>query len=193
MTVERRDKGDTPASAWIRSQPELDSRKGYDLENIDHIQSIYLWNQFYQAKLMLIEEKCYYRDATPAQKDTFGVFNQACRYAFGDPEFRVKRHFPNRPDKYTYYGYHLVQFECTSPLDGGIRIDYKQVTEEEYLRFLQFDPHIIEEKLRFYPLMVSVDDYFPKPRRRVRKSNLPTVATLFNPISQQELFGEVFV
>jgi|SRR5579859_503912 len=190
-TTPRRDGGDTPGGDWIRRQPELSSNRGYDLEDIDYVHTrMYYWHQYLHGELMIIEEKQFNRDATKAQKDTFGIVNQALTNSFADPKFRVKRKFPGRTNTYTYFGYHLVQYEKTSPLDGEIRIDYTVVTPQEYLLFLQFDRAFLAERLHFDPLTVPIHEQFHLDRlkRKSRKSVYPVVPTLFDPTHQQSLW-----
>lgn len=196
-TTKRRDNGDTPFGDWIRCHPALTSRSGYDLEDWDRVHTRqYFWHQYMHAELMLIEEKQFNREMTDPQKDTLGVISQALRKSFSDPGFRVKRLYSGRPTQYTYFGYHLIQFERTSPKDGGIRIDRIPVTEQELLCFLQFDRRFMEERLRFTPQMVPVSEHpvylLPKPKQRPRKSDHSDVPTLFNttPVQQQSIEWE---
>lgn len=198
MTIERRDGGDSPFSAWIRAHDkELDSRLGYDLEDYDRIHSrLYTWHQFIHGELMLIEEKTYNRNPPFAQFDTMSVLSQALRQGFNDPSLRLKRRNPIRPTKIIYFGYHLIQFEKTSPTDGAIYIDGVQVTEQELLRFLQFDRCFMEERLHFTPQMVPISEqYCPliPSKRYSRKDDIRLYdgVTLFDqtPMTQKDLWG----
>ena len=195
MTTKRRDGGDTPFSAWIRDQPGLDAKRdGYDLEDCDRLHARYFWHQYMQAYLMFLEEKQYNREPSFAQRDTLSVINQALWHSFRDSTFKVRRLNVSRPTEYTYFGYHLIQFEKTSPADGGIRIDHIRVTEQEVLRFLQFDRRFMEERLHFTPQTISISEQLAscpqaKPKRRGRKRDYSVIPTLFNPapIEQQVL------
>lgn len=194
MTIPRRDGGDTPFSAWIRSQPELDSRLGYDLEDFDRLHSrLYTLHQFLHGELMLIEEKQYNAEQSFAQIDTMSVLSQALRQGFSDPALILKRRISTRPTKITYFGYHLIQFEKSGPKDGYIRIGGIRVTEQELLRFLQFDRQFMQERLRFNPQTITLSELAAyRPSQRVKRRNHSIVPTLFNPtpIQQQKIWGE---
>jgi hypothetical protein len=118
----------------MRHQPEIDSKRyRLDCEDMD-----YVWFDYQHGNLMLLEEKQYDASPTSAQLGTFGVIDQALRHAFTDPSFRVVRQFANRPQQISYYGYHLIQFEHTSPDDGVVRIDGRAVSRRQLIRFLRF-------------------------------------------------------
>lgn len=87
---------------------------------------------------MLLEEKCFRAVSSYAQRDTHGIINQALAFAFNHPDFCLKRLSSRRPVKIMYHGYHVIQFERTSPEDGRIYIDGEEVTIEQLLSFLQF-------------------------------------------------------
>ncbi len=126
MTRERVIEGDTPFGEWLRSHPALDSRRGYDIQNLD-----YAYHHFLRGNLMLLEEKQNRGTSSYAQQDTHGIINQALAFAFNHPAFTLKRLSAKRPARITYHGYHLIQFERTSPRDGRIWIDGIEVTEEQ--------------------------------------------------------------
>lgn len=191
MTERRRDGGDTPFGAWIRSKSKLNSRHGYDVEDIDRIHTRqYIYHQYLRGQIMLLEEKQHNRSLTQPQRDTMSVLNQALKHGFSDPNFRCRRLFEGRPDKYTYFGYHHIRFENTSPTDGRIFIDdHFLVTEEELLCFMQFDERFITERLKCPPLMVDV---MPQPKRKsLKKKDCLGIPTLFdsNPMQQYGLWG----
>lgn len=134
MTRERAIEGDTPFGQWLRSHPALDSRRGFDCQNLD-----YIWHHFIDGHLMLLEEKCFNGSSPFAQRDTHSIIDQALAFALTHPAFTLKRLSARRPVKITYHGYHLVVFERTSPLDGRIWIDGREVTPEQLLSFLKFE------------------------------------------------------
>ncbi len=140
-TTTRRDGNDTALGAWIRSQPELDSRRyGYDLEDIDRIQSRqYFWHNYFYGYLALIEEKSFMRKRTFAQEDTQSVVDQMLRFASSHPACKIKRLNPNRPVKIRYCGYYFIQFEHNGPEDGRIYLNHQLITPEDLLRFLKFE------------------------------------------------------
>lgn len=192
-TTPRRDNGDTPFGAWIRSQPSLDSKSGYDVEDIDRVhEKLYCLNQYILGYLMLIEEKQYNKAPTAAQLDTIGILSQGLKKGFSDPDFKVKRRFAGRTEKYTYFGYFLIQFEKKSPTDGSIRINHKSATEQELLRLLQFDKETVSHFGSIKPLEVPLEQYIPpKPKRHSHKNAYAGIPTLFNnyPLQQQALWS----
>lgn len=104
-------------SLWLRKQPEIESSLGYACTNID-----YLWRQWrYGKKWMLIEEKRHMAELSKSQKISFSLLHEACK---SDPDYR---------------GFHFLQFENTSPEDGKIYWDRKQVTREELINILRFE------------------------------------------------------
>ena len=115
MTRKRNDKHSTEFGLWLREQLEIDSKYGYVATNID-----YMWRNYKTGEWMLIEEKRYNSSITKPQRRMFALLNKACK---GDS---------------LYKGFHLIQFENTSPDDGEIKIDNKVVTKEELLNFLRF-------------------------------------------------------
>ncbi len=138
MTRSRRDEKDTPFSKWLRSHPEIPSIYGYDGEDIDGTQR-FVWHQYRYGYLRFLEIKTYNAVPSYAQRDTQSVVDQALRFAFTHPDFSLRRENAKRPTKIKYLGYALLQFEHTCPDDGGIRIDGKSVTKEEFLSFLKFE------------------------------------------------------
>ena len=115
MTKQRFDAHSTEFGLWLREQKEIDSALGYITTNID-----YFWKNFKSGKFMLIEEKRYMAEPKPWQHKIFDQLNNA---------------FKN--DK-NYYGFHFLQFENTSPKDGKIFLDRKEITRQELIDFLSF-------------------------------------------------------
>lgn len=133
MTRQRDDDKSTEFGVWVRKQPELDSRRyGIDAENLD-----YIWHDYVNGHIMLLEEKRYGGQPTYAQKDTHGIVDQALEFACEHDLFtRVN---PKRPRVIQYHGYHVIRFENTSPDDGWVEIDGERVTSEQLKRFLRFE------------------------------------------------------
>lgn len=115
MTRQRNDSHSTEFGLWLRKQPEIDSKLGYVGHNID-----YLWLYYKTGKWMLIEEKRYCAECGYSQKEAFKIIHKACK-----------------TDK-NYHGFHLIQFDCTSPDDSSIWLDGKIITKENLIAFLQF-------------------------------------------------------
>lgn len=133
MTRQRDDDKSTEFGLWLREQPELDSRRfTFDAENLD-----YIWHDYANGKIMLIEEKRYGAQPSYAQQDTHGIVDQALTFACEWGLF--KRLNPRRPREIQYYGYHVIRFERTSPEDGWIEVDGVRVTPEQLTRFLRFE------------------------------------------------------
>jgi len=104
----------TPFSGWLRAQKDLDSGLGYVTSNID-----FLWRNYKTGHWMLVEEKRFMAECDRSQYETLCILDKACLH-----------------DK-NYRGMHLIQFERTSPKDGKIYIDGKEVDESSLVRFLQ--------------------------------------------------------
>jgi len=115
MTKRRYDNYSTEFGLWLRVQPEIDSSLGYVATDID-----FFWKNYKTKQFMFIEEKRYM--AEPARWQ-HGIFQQI-NYAFtGNSD---------------YHGFHLLQFEKTSPDDGKIYLDKKEITKKQLIDFLCF-------------------------------------------------------
>lgn len=133
MTRQRNDDKSTEFGLWLRQQPELDSRRfGFDAENLD-----YIWHDYVNGRLMLIEEKRHGAQLSFAQRDTHSIIDQAMSFACEWGVFdRLKS---DRPREIRYYGYHVIRFEHTSPEDGWVEIDGERTTADDLKRFLRFE------------------------------------------------------
>jgi len=114
MTKQRNDSHSTEFGIWLREQPEIDSKLGYIATNID-----YMWRNYKTKKWMLIEEKRYNSQPAFWQRTMFGILHRLCNI---DKDFK---------------GFHLIVFENTSPDDGRIYLDKKEITKDELLNFLK--------------------------------------------------------
>jgi hypothetical protein len=114
-TRQRLDGTSTEFGLWLRKQKSLDQKYGYLATNLD-----YIWGNYNQLKWMMIEEKRWKAPLRQAQRDLIEVLDQSCKQ---DP---------------MYEGFHLLQFERTSPEDGRIWWDEKEITKEELLQLLSF-------------------------------------------------------
>lgn len=135
-TIQRRFGEDTPFGKWLRGHPELASSKGYDAENLD-----YIWHQYKDGKIMLIEEKQHRGKPRFPQADTHSIIDQALATACANIEF--SRLSPHQPKKLRYYGYFLVQFEETSPEDGRMWVNGNKISLSDLARLLAFDDEVI--------------------------------------------------
>lgn len=116
MTRKRIDNHSTEFGLWLRDQPSLQQRLGYLATNLD-----FIWGNYNKQKWMLIEEKRYGSGLRQAQLDLIEMVDKCCK---ADPR---------------YQGFHLLQFENTSPLDGGIFWDGKKVTIGQLIKILEFE------------------------------------------------------
>jgi len=116
MTQQRRDDHSTEFGLWLRVQPEIDSGKGFVATNID-----YLWRNYKNNKWMLIEEKRHGRKPKFPQTAMFELIDCACK------------------SDNNYCGFHYIVFENTSPDDGKIYLDSKEIGREELIMFLRFE------------------------------------------------------
>lgn len=116
MTLQRVDEHSTEFGLWLRVQPEIDSKLGYLATNID-----YMWRNYKTGKWMLIEEKRH--NSTPKfwQRTMFVILHKLCRL---DKDFK---------------GFHLMVFENTSPDDGKIFLDKKEIDRDTLIKFLRFE------------------------------------------------------
>jgi hypothetical protein len=114
-TVQRLDGQDTQFGSWLRNHQAFDASE-YNMSagNVDWI--ISRWSFF-----MMIEEKRRMKEMTKAQFHLYKKLNKLCL-----------------PDN-DYYGFHLLQFEGTSPRDGRIYINKNEVTERQLITFLRFE------------------------------------------------------
>jgi len=106
----------TQFGRWLREQPEIDSDKGYIATNVD-----YMWRNYETGQWMLIEEKRYGAEIKHWQREMFTLLTWCARH---HPRFR---------------GFHIVQFEKTSPEDGKIFLDGNEITVVQLLAFLRFE------------------------------------------------------
>ena len=116
MTRKRNDEHSTEFGLWLREQKELESSLGFVASNLD-----YIWGNYKTGKWMLLEEKRHGRDVTYSQKQLFKKIHAACN------------------GSENYVGIHLVVFENTSPDDGKIWLDRKEITKEDLILFLRFE------------------------------------------------------
>ena len=116
MTRKRNDGHSTEFGLWLREQPQIDSKLGFVATNID-----YMWSNYKTGQWMIIEEKRHGSDVRYSQREQFKVIHRAC---ISDP---------------LYHGMHLLVFENTSPSDGKIYLDRKEVTQKQLISFLRFE------------------------------------------------------
>ena len=115
MTQKRYDSHSTEFGLWLRDQKEIDSSLGYLATNID-----YVWKNYNTEKWMFIEEKRFMSKVKSWQHEIFKALHI---WAKRDPNF---------------CGFHLIQFEKTSPEDGKIFLDKKEISKNNLIKFLQF-------------------------------------------------------
>ena len=116
MTKQRYDKHSTEFGLWLREQNPLDSSKGYIATNID-----YIWCNYKTRKYVLIEEKRYMSEVKKWQESLLKLID--CNLS---------------KDK-NYHGFYLIQFENTSPEDGSIYLNGKEISRPELIEFLQLN------------------------------------------------------
>ncbi len=114
MTQQRRDNHSTEFGLWLRNQSSIDSSFGYVATNID-----YFWENWKTGKWMLIEEKRYLSDVKFYQQRIFKILDECAKGQQG------------------YQGFHILKFENSSPDDGKIYLDDREITKEELLEFLE--------------------------------------------------------
>jgi len=114
-TRKRIDSHSTEFGLWIRKQDKVASSRGYAATDLD-----YIWTNYKTGDWMLIEEKRYMSKVRWSQGEIFKTINKACK---NDPKYK---------------GFHLLQFEKTSPEDGKTYFDKQEVTAEELIEILMY-------------------------------------------------------
>ncbi len=115
MTQQRRDTHSTEFGIWLRNQSQIDSSLGFTATNID-----YMWQNYKTGEWMLIEEKRYMTSVKFPQSKMFEILHRA----ISDSKYK---------------GLHILIFEKTSPYDGKVYLDGKEVTVEQLVSFLRFE------------------------------------------------------
>lgn len=117
MTMQRNDNHSTEFGLWLRQQREIDSSLGFVCTNID-----FMWRDSMKGdKWLLIEEKRFGFSPRPWQMICFRILENA---ALNDQKF---------------YGFHLLQFERTSPSDGWMKLNGKEICPAELFKLLRFE------------------------------------------------------
>lgn len=117
-------------SAWLKDYGPSSSegRDGIDIQDIDFVIFCYL-----TGDLMTVEAKEKGGSVPMAQADTQNILRQLLARSSG-AMVNTKRGI--RPIR--YHGHHLIQFQNSTPDDGWIRLDGKDVTREQLIMFLNF-------------------------------------------------------
>lgn len=119
MTQKRKlkDGKDTDFSAWLRIQPEIDSRKeGFITTDID-----YLWRNYKTGEWMILEEKTHGATVPRWQGEFLQILDKLGSF-----------------DK-LYKGVYLVRFENTDPDNGRVMVNKKLLSRSEFIAFLRFE------------------------------------------------------
>ena len=140
MTLQAYDKSQhTPFSNWIREQPEIDSKLGFITTNID-----FLWESYKTNEWMLIEEKRYRGELRPAQRGQYYRLYQLISKLKevniiaedNDSKFKDKI---GKTVKWKFRGFHLLQFDISTPDDSRIMwLNGEKIEKEELMDFLKF-------------------------------------------------------
>lgn len=109
MTSALRNPGrQTAFSDWLRALPGTLSSARFSNQNLD-----YVWHNYRENWLILIEEKTHCADQDRAQRDTHNILDQLLRIASGSAVDTMRgRRVAD------YRGYYLLQFENTHPDDS---------------------------------------------------------------------------
>ena len=114
-TRQRNDNNGTQFETWRRRQPHLDSGLGYLATDVD-----FIWRNYKTKQFMFVEEKCKMSTMTGSQYQTFKLLDE---------------HMSSHPD---YMGFHLLQFENTSPEDGKIYWNKEHISLDRLNQILTF-------------------------------------------------------
>ncbi len=102
---------------WIKKDYE-GLIKLFNTTNID-----FIWSEYNETGLwMAIEEKRKNLSSHWAQDELFKLIDKAFMLS-----------------SFQYQGFHKLTFEETSPIDGRIYIDKKEINEKELIKFLRFE------------------------------------------------------
>lgn len=134
MTRDRLFGEDTPLKGWIRRHAELDSKLGYVGTDIDLV-----WYNHKKAMIMFHEHKEHGGLVSPSQEATLSVVDQAVLHALTNPDLILASRRFSIPSHVHYCGTHTITCQHTNPDDGEVTIDGVKVSQEELVRFLQFE------------------------------------------------------
>lgn len=115
MTIERRDGKGTEFGRWWRNWSLFPSDDGWLNTDVD-----YVWREKETNKYLCLEEKTFNKVPTQNQVYTFGLMDKALR---NDP---------------LYHGFHLLNFEYTTPLNGKMWLNHELVTIYDLEVFFRF-------------------------------------------------------
>jgi len=96
-----------------------------------------------KGRIMLIEKKCKKAVPKKSQSITYRMLHNLILKADKTGALDLGAGHSSLYD-WTYYGFHLLQFENTSFEDGKAYFDNKEVTEEELKKILSFDSDILK-------------------------------------------------
>lgn len=105
-------------SNWLAQNKTLASSNGYTTTDIDHL----VFDSLFENYLFL-ETKCQMKQVAFPQDSLLKMANN-----------QIRRGGPSG-----YYGFHFVQFQCSSPEDGRIILDGVEVTASQLRQFLSFE------------------------------------------------------
>jgi len=97
------------------------------------------------GRIMLVEKKCKKAVPKKSQSITYRMLHALILRADKTGALDLGDGYGSLYD-WTYYGFHLLQFENTSFEDGKAYFDNKEVTEEELKKILSFDSDILKVK-----------------------------------------------
>ena len=137
----------TPFGLWLRQQAELDSRRYHlSIQNIDYVHHGFklMRNSQRVQAVMLLEEKRYLAKPDFAQIDTLKLIHQALQYADGQQVVNVE----GESLPLHYFGYHIIQFENTTPDDGYVLWNGECIERDILCQVLRFklDPRLIGQQ-----------------------------------------------
>lgn len=92
-------------------------------------------------QMMIIEKKCKMKEPSAAQSITYQMLHGLIMQANKSGPIHLPKFIM---DKWTYYGYHLLQFENTSFDDGKVYFDHREVTQDELVKIMSFDSDILK-------------------------------------------------
>jgi len=127
MTIKRKYSGGMDLGMWFREQPEIDSKKGYLISDVD-----FMYYHRYSGLWMLLEVKCKISEPKSWHRNMLLILDKCAK---NDPNYR---------------GFHLISFENSTPDNGRIFINTRHVTKEQFMLFLQYKKYETSATSKLY-------------------------------------------
>lgn len=152
---------ETAIGRWLRGRQDLRSEDGINIYDEDCFCDRRVVHKYHEGGdrsvqfYMVVEIKEYGAYPSPAQQSTFSILSSYLKNYVGNMHSRVgstcdiagkrKKVWDPVFERYVsvrHYGFHLLQFEKTSPEDSEwIKWNKKTITEDQLVQLLRFEIH----------------------------------------------------